>query len=121
MLYNSTRGTPLAGSPAFAVTYWSRFMGLMGKSRFPEGYDGLIFEKCNSIHCFFMRMTIDVIFVDKEYKAVKCIREVRPWHLAFGGRRGCTCIELPSGCLEKSGTVPGDQLLFEDGEKFRRI
>ena len=122
MLRNITRNTLLSRSPARAVGFWQRFMGLMGKKDFPEHYDCLVFEKCNSIHCFFMRMTIDVIFTDKENKVVKCISELKPWHLAFGTLRSCNCIELPSGTLKKSGTLPGDRLCInftEEEEKYQ--
>ncbi|MBQ9755584.1 MAG: DUF192 domain-containing protein [Lentisphaeria bacterium] len=117
MLRNITRNTLLSRSPARAAGFWQRFMGLMGKKDFPEHYDCLVFEKCNSIHCFFMRMTIDVIFTDKENKVVKCISELKPWHLAFGTLRSCNCIELPSGTLKKSGTLPGDRLGINFTEK----
>lgn len=117
MLRNITRNTLLSRSPARAAGFWQRFMGLMGKKDFPEHYDCLVFEKCNSIHCFFMRMTIDVIFTDKENKVVKCISELKPWHLAFGTLRSCNCIELPSGTLKKSGTLPGDRLCINFTEK----
>lgn len=113
MILNVTRNIPLARRSARAVSFWSRFIGLMGKKSFPENYDALIFEKCDSIHCFFMYMAIDVIFLDKEGKVVKCCHKLKPWHLAFGGRRSCHCVELPAGSLEQSGTMPGDQLLIK--------
>ncbi len=117
MLTNMTRNALLARDPACAETFWQRLMGLMGKKTFPEEYDCLIFEKCNSIHCFFMRMPIDVIFTDKENKVVKCISGLKPWHLAFGTLKSCNCIELPSGTLKKSGTLPGDRLCINFTEK----
>ena len=109
-LRNLERGTLLARNCRFAVTFWERFMGLMGKKTFPSSYDGLIFEKCNSIHCFFMRMKIDVIFTDKEGRAVRCFRNLKPWRLAWGGWRSTNVIELPPGTLQASGTRPGDKL-----------
>ena len=32
---------------------------------------GLIFKKCNSIHTFFMKQNIDVIFLDKNNNIIK--------------------------------------------------
>lgn len=113
MLFNTTRGTVLARSPAAAKSFLTRLMGLMGKKRFPEKYDALVFENCNSIHCFFMRMTIDVVFTDRENKVVKCFRALKPWHLAFGGMKSFSCIELPAGTLKESSTEPGDILAFD--------
>ena len=122
MLTNTTRHTILARNPACAESFYQRLMGLMGKKTFPAQYDCLVFENCNSIHCFFMRMAIDVVFTDKENKVVKCISELKPWHLAFGTLRSCNCIELPSGTLKKSGTLPGDRLCInftEEEEKYQ--
>ena len=117
MLNDVTAGSCLAGKIASADSFWSRFLGLMGKKEFPSCMDGLIFENCSSIHCFFMRMPIDVIFTDKENKVVKCISGLKPWHLAFGTLKSCNCIELPSGTLKKSGTLPGDRLCINFTEK----
>lgn len=116
MIRNATRNTIIAGNPARAVSFSSRLLGLMGKKRFPGRYDALVFEKCTSIHCFFMRMAIDVVFVDKEKKVTGLFHELPPWRLAFGGMKSCDCIELPAGTLKETGTVPGDQLVFEDPE-----
>ena len=110
MLRNQTRGVLLARQLFHAETFWARFAGLMGRKRFPGNCDAMLFEKCNSIHCFFMFMEIDVLFTDKEYKVIKCVHALKPWRLAFGGMKSCITIELPAGTLKKSGTVPGNQL-----------
>lgn len=110
MLNDVTAGSCLAGKIASADSFWSRFLGLMGEKEFPSYMDGLIFENCSSIHCFFMRMPIDVIFADKNLKVVRCFHSLAPWRLAFGGMKSCITIELPAGTLKKSGTVPGNQL-----------
>lgn len=43
-------------------TFFSRFLGFMGKK---EINHGILFDKCNSIHTFFMKTNIDVIMCDK--------------------------------------------------------
>lgn len=114
MLRNQTRGVLLARQLFHAETFWARFAGLMGRKRFPGNCDAMLFEKCNSIHCFFMFMEIDVLFTDKEYKVIKCVHALKPWRLAFGGRKSCHCIELPAHTLAQSSTEPGDQLLLDN-------
>ena len=114
MLRNLKNNARLALKPARALSFFSRLAGLMGRKRFPRQYDALIFEKCNSIHCFFMLMEIDVLFTDKENRVVKCFSRLKPWRLAFGGRKGVNCIELPAGIIEETGTQPGDKIVFED-------
>ena len=43
---------------------FNRFLGLMFKKNIDYG---LCFPKCNSIHTFFMKESIDVIMTDKDY------------------------------------------------------
>lgn len=109
-VYNQTHHTVLACRMARAESFWQRFMGLMGKRRFPGEFDALLFEKCNSIHCFFMLMPIDVLFVDRNKCVVKCVRALKPWRIAWGTWKSVSVIELPAGTLKKTGTLPGDQL-----------
>ena len=110
LLRNKKNGTVLARRLAKAESFWSRFAGLMCRKKFPQEYDALLFEQCNSIHCFFMFMAIDVIFADRKGEVVKSISCLKPWHLAWGGFQSCSVIELPAGTLEKTDTRPGDQL-----------
>ena len=110
MVRNLSKGTTLASSPRDAKTFFARFLGLMGRKRFPEGSDALIFEACPSIHCFFMRMTIDAVFVDRGGRVTRVFPDLVPWRLAFGGKGAYAVIELPAGVIEATRTAPGDQL-----------
>ena len=60
-----------------ADTFKTRLMGLMGKKRLPKE-NGLFLEHCGSIHCFFMKFPIDVIYMDENRKVV-FIETVKPW------------------------------------------
>ena len=82
----------------------------MGRKEFPESSDALIFEACPSIHCFFMRMTIDAVFVDREGRVTRVFPDLKPWRLAFGGKGAYAVIELPAGTIESTQTAPCDQL-----------
>ena len=62
-----------------AKTFKDRFLGLMGKSFIPPK-TGLFFPKCSSIHCFFMKVPIDVIYLDK-HLTVLYKETVQPWHI----------------------------------------
>ena len=45
------------------VSYYSRLKGFMFKKNINNA---LLFNKCNSIHTFFMKENIDVIMCDKD-------------------------------------------------------
>lgn len=81
-----------------ASTSWSRAVGLMGRPELPAGR-GLWIEPCNSIHMFFMRFAIDVLFLDRAGRVKRVMLGLKPWRVSpivFGTR---TVVELPAGTL----------------------
>ncbi|MCL2144942.1 MAG: DUF192 domain-containing protein [Endomicrobia bacterium] len=64
---------------AEAKTFKDKFLGFMFKKTADYG---ILFEKCNSIHTFFMRFNIDVIFMDKNKTVIKEVRNLKPWRIA---------------------------------------
>ena len=95
-----------------ARSSWARFMGLMGRPDLERGR-GLWLEPCNSIHMFFMRFAIDVVFLDKQRRVKKVMLNLKPWRISpivFGAR---TVVELPSGTLGDRSLV-GSQLTLEN-------
>jgi hypothetical protein len=109
---NVTRGAELAADARVARSYWSRIVGLLGRSSLKPG-EALIIEPCSSVHTAFMRFTIDVLYIDASGQVVKAVRELKPFRVS-GARRGArSVIELPKGSIASSGTAAGDQLAFE--------
>jgi len=79
-----------------ANTFMSRLKGLMFVSEI-KGMDGLIIEKCNSIHNCFVRFPIDVIFLSGDNQVVKIIKEFKPWRFSFIYFKAKRVLELPAG------------------------
>ena len=100
-----------------ASSPWKRFVGLMGRSSLdPE--EGMLFPGTGSIHMFFMRFPIDVVFLARDRTVVKVTHRLAPWRYA-GARRAVAALELPAGRAAEVGVEPGDVLVFEeltDGE-----
>ena len=86
----------------------ARNRGLLGRSSLADDA-ALILAPCNSIHTFFMRFAIDVVFVDRDGRVRRTRPSLRPWRLqaAF---RAFAVIEFASGALERSDTRVGDRL-----------
>jgi uncharacterized membrane protein (UPF0127 family) len=97
-----------------ARSMWSRFWGLMGRSKLPEGR-GLFLSPCGSVHTFFMRFPIDVIFLDRDGRVVKVIDSMRPWRTALGGG-GRDALELNAGEAARLGIEPGNSITFLEDE-----
>lgn len=109
---NLTRDTELASEARAARSFWSRLIGLLGRSSLPPG-EALVLEPCNSIHTAFMRFTIDLVYVDRSGQVVKVVPELKPFRISGLLRGARSAIELPSGTIAHTGTAVGDQLAFE--------
>ncbi len=110
---NETRGQVLADAAELARSFMARGRGLMGRTSLPAGYALIIYPEW-SIHTFFMRVPIDVLFVDKK-NVVVGLQHAMPPSRPFAGVapwRGHYVIEMPAGVLAGTGTEVGDQLLL---------
>ena len=89
----------------------SRMVGLLNCDGLSES-ESLLIEPCNSIHTFFMKFNIDVLFLDKNFKVVKVFRDMPPWRITrpyFSVKR---VIEANANTFSKINT--GDQLELRD-------
>ncbi len=111
---NRTRQRVLGDRVTEARRFGERFLGLMGRRHLPVG-EGLLIRPCNSIHTFFMRIPIDVAFLDGEGRIVRLYRALPPWRATPIHFKAKSVLELPAGVLAGSRTEEGDTLSFEDG------
>lgn len=109
---NETRGRLLADRAERATSFRDRFVGLMGRRALALG-EGMLLSPCNSIHTFFMRIPIDVAFLDSEGRIVKQFVALPPWRATSVYFQAKSVLELPAGTLDASGTQEGDRLVFE--------
>jgi uncharacterized membrane protein (UPF0127 family) len=94
-----------------ATSFWERMQGLLGRSMMNDG-EGLYIPQCQSIHTFFMKFSIDIVFIDKKYTVKKVITGLKPFRFAFGSFKTAGTLELPGCTINKSPCRPGDQLDF---------
>lgn len=59
-----------------ADTFIERFKGYMFRRK--PHYEAIIIKPCNSIHTFFMRFPIDVLFINKNMEIIKKIEHLKP-------------------------------------------
>ncbi len=108
-IVNQTKGTAISQSTEIADTFSSRSRGLLGRRVFPAG-EALVIRPCNSIHMFFMRFSIDVIFVTSQGIVLRVYHNLKPWRLTPVFFNAEYVIELPSGTLAKTNTDVGDEI-----------
>lgn len=95
-----------------ADRYFARMRGLLGRAGLEPG-GGMLLTPEPSVHMFFMRFPIDVVFLDREQKVVSVRHELRPWQVA-AARGAYASLELPAGAAASAGIAEGDVLVFED-------
>ena len=110
---NATRGTVVAERCRIASSAIDRSVGLLRTPEVLPG-EGLLIERSPSIHMFFMRYAIDVVFIDRDGRVTKVISRLKPWRIVAWARGARDCIELRAGALEESGTRRGDQLVIAE-------
>jgi uncharacterized membrane protein (UPF0127 family) len=107
---NQDRGSILAKRVRVAGTSRARRNGLLRISDL-DVEAGLWIAPCEAIHTFGMRIPLDILFLDREWR-------VRKIHYALQPRRIAVCLrarsvlELAAGALSGSSTGLGDRLLM---------
>ncbi|HEY7983741.1 MAG TPA: DUF192 domain-containing protein [Ktedonobacterales bacterium] len=107
---NRTTGQTLAERAPVAENAWTRFAGLQLRAELPRGA-GLVILPCGSIHMFFMRFPIDVVFAARDGQVVLVGRGRRPWTVGPFAPRALYCVELPAGAA--ADTTEGHTIQLE--------
>ena len=76
--------------------------------------EGLWIRPSNSIHMFFMRFAIDVVFLSRDMRAVRVTADLKPWKMAGPVWGAWSVLELPVGTLARTGCVVGDTIAISD-------
>jgi len=117
-VHNVTRGVDLAIHAEVAASPWRRFVGLMGKRELAVD-GGLIIRPCNSIHMFFMRMPLDVLYCGASGPdgdpVLRVLAGIKPWRVGPIVRRSKYVLELPAGTVARTGTQQHDVIQLEPG------
>jgi uncharacterized membrane protein (UPF0127 family) len=100
-----------------AATFATRLRGLLGRGGLATG-EGLLIRPTNSIHTFFMRFPIDVVFLDRSGVVVKLVSNLRPWRVALAPR-GRDALELRAGEADARGIRLGDRLALRTALALR--
>ena len=108
---NLTRNAVLGEAIDVADTSEKRRTGLLKHTGLAPG-EGLWIKPCESVHTFFMKFAIDLVYIDKKNKVRKARKAVPPWRLS-ACLSAHSIIELPAGTIERTGTQAGDELAIE--------
>ncbi len=92
-----------------AETFWSRGRGLLGRKSLTDD-EALWINPGNNIHTFFMKFSIDCIFVDKKLQIKNLASDVKPFRFVGPFWKSHSVIEVPSGFIDRKKLKVGDHL-----------
>ncbi|CAN5378029.1 DUF192 domain-containing protein [soil metagenome] len=84
-----------------------RAVGLLGRRSLDEAH-GLLLHPCSSIHTAFMRMPIDVLFLDEQSRVLS-VATLRPWRVRWVPK-AVGVVELAAGVAARHGVTRGVRL-----------
>lgn len=110
---NKTRERFVATNVAVADSYFSRLIGLLGKTkRWARAGQGLWIIPSHGVHTIGMLFPIDLVFLDREKNVVHVEEHVKPFRISRVSIRTYSVLELPAHTVFRTGTCVGDQLEF---------
>jgi uncharacterized protein len=103
---NRTRDAVLAAKLEVAGSGATRRKGLLGRENLVPG-EGLWIVPCESVHTFFMRFPIDLVYLDRKNRVRKLRTGVGPWRIS-ACLTARSVLELPAGQIRATQTQRGD-------------
>ncbi len=106
---NLSNGTEIADNIGCADSFFKRLKGLMFTKNLPAGH-GLLIKPCQSIHTFFMKYPIDVVYLDGNNEIVGLDEDMNPAKIGKVHRKSKSVLELPSGTIRNAELKVGHYL-----------
>ncbi len=115
IIVNRSKQATIADRATAARTFHERLRGLMFRPCLAPG-EALVLVGDNSIHTFFMRFPIDVLYLDCDGRVLRLEEAMPPWRVGpvVGGCR--FIVELPPGVIRATGTAVGDIIALGESE-----
>jgi uncharacterized membrane protein (UPF0127 family) len=101
----------LAARVKLAADFAARLCGLMFYRDWPGGIDGLLLYPCNSVHLFWMRFDLSLIYLDGDGRILELADRIGP---TVRGTR--YVLEARPGIGAECGLRRGDCLRWEEGD-----
>jgi uncharacterized membrane protein (UPF0127 family) len=108
MRIEDARGRVICDRCTVAARPLSRLRGLLGRRELPVG-EGLLLRPSPSIHTWFMRFPIDVVFLTSDLEVLSVRDSLPAWRMA-GARGARAVLELPAGEAGRRRVEPGSRL-----------
>src|SRR5665647_718739 len=118
-LVQAGNGNIVAEKVLKAHTFFRRLKGLMFTKSLPSGFC-LHIRPCRSVHTFFMKYTIDILYLDAQYNIIGVEANLKPGKLGAIYPNSVSVIELPEGTIQQNDIQIGQTVRFEPSTKGER-
>ncbi|MFC4557614.1 DUF192 domain-containing protein [Virgibacillus kekensis] len=119
-LVNCSTGQVIASEMQTAYSFWRRFKGLMLVKEIPENF-ALHIAPCSSIHTFFMKCRIDILYLNQKNEIVGMEENFAPSKVGRLLTGVKSVIELPAGKIKASAVKIGHAVAFVSSEHEKVI
>lgn len=102
------RNKRILSNVKIADTFISRLKGLLGRKAI-NADEGLLLTKCSSIHCFFMKITIDAVYLSGNME-VLYKETIKPWKIGKIVKNTRNILEMCEGASQNIEI--GDTITF---------
>ncbi len=109
-LWDLEQGVIIVPKLQMAASVWQRSAGLLGKKSLDTDY-GMWIAPCGSIHTFFMKFAIDVVFINGKGEVTHIIPDLQPWRIGAAPAKTRAALELPAGACSRIGLKVGSRVL----------
>jgi uncharacterized membrane protein (UPF0127 family) len=110
-LVDAASGRVVVPRLELALDSASRRKGLLGREGLDEGA-GLLIAPSNSVHTFFMRFSIDIVFLNRSGRVLNIRHRVPARRVAISAIAHAV-LELPAGAVATAGISVGDTLALQ--------
>jgi len=111
LLRNTRTGAALVSFVEPAFDSHARNRGLLGRTALPSDR-AIVIAPCGAVHTWFMKFTIDALFVNRDGTVRRVVLSLRPFRISASLMSHCV-IETTAGVIAASGTRAGDALRLE--------
>lgn len=110
-IYNKTRETFVATEAKVADGYFTRLVGLLGKTkRWARPGRGLWIVPSHGVHTIGMLFPLDLVFLSDTKSVIHVEEHVRPFRISAVSLKAQSVLELPPHTIFRTGTRIGDEL-----------
>jgi len=102
-------GTTLIERVEPQLSLRGRMKGLLGRRSLEPGR-AMFLSPCSSVHTFFMKFNLDLVFLDRSLAVCRVVRNVPPSRIVFGGWGARSVLETGAGWLTEQAVMPGDRI-----------